>query len=50
MSKSQLGLLIKTLVEIHNDLVVEPSNVRANTKRLEEVIFTLDNHYSREGL
>lgn len=47
MSKSQLELLIRNLVEIHNSLVLEPDNVRTNTKRLVEVIDTLDNYYSR---
>ena len=49
MSKNQLELLIRTLVEIHNNLVIEPDNVRTNTKRLAEVIVTLDNHYLTEG-
>jgi len=50
MSKSQLELLVSNLVEIHNNLVMEPEDVRTNTKRLAEVIITLNDQLLTEGL
>ena len=50
MSKYQLNLLVSNLVEIHNNLVMEPGDVRSNTKRLAEVIITLNDQLLAEGL
>lgn len=50
MSKYQLDLLVSNLVEIHNNLVTEPENLRTNTKRLAEVIITLNDQLLAEGL
>lgn len=50
MSKYQLNLLVSNLVEIHNNLVIEPGDVLANTKRLAEVIITLNDQLLAEGL
>ena len=47
---SQLNLLVSNLVEIHNNLVMEPENLRTNTKRLAEVIITLNDQLLAEGL
>ena len=50
MSKCQLALLVSNLVEIHNSLVKESDDVRTNTKRLAEVIITLNDQLLAEGL
>ena len=48
MSKKQLEILLKDLVTVHNNLVIEPENVQTNTKQLAKIINALQDHLLKE--
>ena len=48
MNKEQLEILLKDLVTVHNNLVIEPEDLQTNTKRLAKIINALQDHLLKE--